>query len=423
MAGLCLAVSVGACGKKGAPLAPFVRVPTRILDLSARRMGETVYVKFTVPAANQDGTTPADLERVDVFAYTAAQPTDSPTLKNATLIASVPVNEPPPDAPPPDENAPPPPTPAPASIGLNQGAIAVVTEKLGPASLQVVVPEPVKGAVAPIVPLPLVDRPLIAPMGERPPTRFYVAVPVSRKGRKGAASGRIAVPLVSPPPAPGAPALRYDERTVVVAWSVPFDAPQPVQTADEPGEQPSRPRGVTQRAVSFNVYEIKQEPPSEATAAASASQPTPLNDKPLQTVRFDDSRLTFGVERCYAVRLVETLSELSVESEASPPSCVTPVDTFPPPAPASLGTIASEGAIDLIWDPVSSSDLAGYLVLRGRAPGETLQPLTPTPIRETFFRDASVERGVRYVYEVVAVDNAEPPNRSAPSTRREEAAR
>lgn len=411
---------VGACGKKGAPLAPFVRVPTRILDVSARRMGHTVYVKFTVPAANQDGTTPADLERVDVFAYTAAQPTDSPTLKNATLIATVPVSEPPR----PDENAPPEgATPPPRGPGLDQGAIAVVTETLGPVSLQVVAPEPSRNVVAPIA-TPLTDRPLISPLGERPPTRFYAAVPVSRRGRKGAPSGRVAVSLVSPPPAPTAPALRYDETTLVVLWSAPFDSPQPVQTPDEPGEQPSRPRGVAVRAVSYNVYEIKQEPaPSETNAAASATQPTPINEKPLQTVRFDDSRMTFGVERCYAVRLVDTFSELSVESEASPPTCVTPVDTFPPPAPASLATIASEGAIDLIWEPVSASDLAGYVVLRGRAPGETLQPLTPTPIRQAFFHDTTVERGVRYVYEVVAVDNAERPNRSAPSNRQEEAAR
>jgi len=47
--------------------------------------------------------------------------------------------------------------------------------------------------------------------------------------------------------------------------------------------------------------------------------------------------------------------------------------------------------------------------------------LTPEPIKETTFRDTTVKAGVRYVYVVVAVDNAK--NRSKPSARVEESAR
>lgn len=79
--------------------------------------------------------------------------------------------------------------------------------------------------------------------------------------------------------------------------------------------------------------------------------------------------------------------------------------------------------ISLIWDANTEPDLAGYIVLRGEAPGDTLQPLTPKPIRETTFRDTTVKPGVRYVYAIVAVDNATPPNRSVPSVRVEETAR
>jgi hypothetical protein len=62
-------------------------------------------------------------------------------------------------------------------------------------------------------------------------------------------------------------------------------------------------------------------------------------------------------------------------------------------------------------------------VLRGEVPGETLQPLTPAPIRDTTFRDTTAKPGVRYVYAIVAVDSATPPNTSAQSTRVEETAR
>jgi hypothetical protein len=64
------------------------------------------------------------------------------------------------------------------------------------------------------------------------------------------------------------------------------------------------------------------------------------------------------------------------------------------------------------------------VVLRG-APGDaTLRPLTPEPITEARFIDTMVTPGTRYVYAIVAVDNATPtPNRSAESMRVEETAR
>jgi fibronectin type 3 domain-containing protein len=79
--------------------------------------------------------------------------------------------------------------------------------------------------------------------------------------------------------------------------------------------------------------------------------------------------------------------------------------------------------INLIWEPNSEPDLAGYIVLRGTAPGDMLQAITPTPIRETTYRDQSVRPGERYVYAVVAVDNANPQNVSGQSNRVEESSR
>ena len=85
--------------------------------------------------------------------------------------------------------------------------------------------------------------------------------------------------------------------------------------------------------------------------------------------------------------------------------------------------MAGTGTMNLGWDANTEPDLAGYLVLRGDAPGGTLQPLTPAPITATSYEDKTVKPGVRYVYVIVAVDKATPPNRSAPSARVEETAR
>jgi hypothetical protein len=96
MAALGLAVVVGGCGKKGPPLAPIVRVPARIDPFDVRRVGGTVYIQFTVPAANQDGTAPADLSSVEVWAFTGDPGPIANVYRLGTLVAAFPVRRPPP---------------------------------------------------------------------------------------------------------------------------------------------------------------------------------------------------------------------------------------------------------------------------------------------------------------------------------------
>jgi len=114
---------------------------------------------------------------------------------------------------------------------------------------------------------------------------------------------------------------------------------------------------------------------------------------------------------------------VSVEGEASPPQCVTPVDKFPPAAPHGLAAVPTAGQISLIWDANNEKDLGGYIVLRGEAPDGPAAPITAAPIKETSYRDTTVKPGVRYVYVIVAVDTATPANTSPQSARVEETAR
>jgi hypothetical protein len=130
--------------------------------------------------------------------------------------------------------------------------------------------------------------------------------------------------------------------------------------------------------------------------------------------------VVFGENRCYTIVAAETIAGAAIESDAPPPTCKTLVDTFPPAAPKDLKSIASEGAINLIWEPNTEKDLAGYIVLRGVEPAETLQPITPSPIVEPSFKD-SVRPGVAYAYAVYAVDkagNVSPPSGRAVDTAR-----
>jgi hypothetical protein len=176
----------------------------------------------------------------------------------------------------------------------------------------------------------------------------------------------------------------------------------------------------------FLVYEVA--PPTLGAPAAPppAAQPFPklLTPSPVAAPTFTDPRVEFGVERCYTVRSVETFGTLSVQSEnAAPPACIKPSDVFPPAAPKALAAVASPGAISLIWEANSEADLGGYLVYRSLGPDGPPQQLTPKPIRETTYRDESVQPGTRYSYFVVAIDVSAPPNVSERSNAVEEIAR
>jgi fibronectin type 3 domain-containing protein len=148
----------------------------------------------------------------------------------------------------------------------------------------------------------------------------------------------------------------------------------------------------------------------------------PLNGAPVAVTQYERAGVTFGKEECFEVRSVLRVGTVDLESEPVP-ICVTPRDTFPPAEPKGLSVVAGDGTMKLSWDANAEADLAGYLVLRGEAPSETLQPLASAPLSGTSFEDKTVKPGVRYVYAVAAVDKATPPNTSKPSPRVEETAR
>lgn len=415
---LCLAaagLAVPGCGKKGPPLAPLARVPGRATDVAARRTGDAVALSFTIPSANIDESKPADIGRVEVYAYTAMAQNDVRDTKRMTLVGTVPVRRPPePEAGEAGKKAAPPPPPEP---GQDQGTLVTVTETLTESMRMPLAPDekprvvPVAGPVswfdAPLVP------PLAGPLPQAEPRRFYVVYGMSRGGGRGAASPRPAVPLGPPPPPPPQPRLDTTEGGIVLTWEVPPGARLPYQERAVEGVLRATHKGMESAPpLSYVVYRV----PAEGV-------PSRLTEKPLTARTFTDAGVEFGVERCYDVRTVTTSGTVSVESAPSPAACVTPADTFPPPAPESLVAVAGEGAVSLIWKGIAAADLAGYIVLRGEAAGGELLPLFEAPLRESTYRDTAAKPGVRYAYAVVAVDKATPPNRSTLSNRVEETAR
>ena len=149
-----------------------------------------------------------------------------------------------------------------------------------------------------------------------------------------------------------------------------------------------------------------------------------MTTQPLGTTTFAiPGAVRYGEERCFDVRPVDVVTGTVTVGRASAPACVTPVDTFPPAPPKQLAAIAGVGVINLIWEPNSRGRPGRLYRVARDAPGDTLQALTPTPIRETTYRDQTATPGVLYVYAVVAVDNASPQNVSGQSNRVEDSSR
>ena len=465
------------CGKRGPPLAPFVRVPARVTDLEVSRLGDEVYLGFTLPTENQDGTEPADLARVDVYAMTT-QPRVQPDRRldleefeqAATLVTSIEVR---PWQTPADATAADAAGEAPVEPRPGQGFPVAVLETLAAATLVAVDPwederddeEDDDETPETVFVVPLMTPPLPGPL-----QREYVVVGVSSSGREVEAQ-RIAVPLMLPPAPPPAPGVTYTEELIDIAWELPPGVRATVQglatspsgsaagvpaavassaatpadaasntatglTADAasnaaagltvtgtpvttppPPILPSRPIVEWPPASRYDVYEIVESQDGPRT------MPLPLNTIPLTTPAYADTRVEFGIERCYAVSTLDVVGGLDLRSGLSAQTCVTLVDTFPPVAPVGLTAVGSEGAVSLIWQPNDEEDLAGYQVLRGLPPGETLQSLTPEPVPENTYRDSTAEPGVRYVYAVRAVDTVTPANVSLPSNQVEGTAR
>jgi hypothetical protein len=363
----------------------------------------------------------------------------------ATLVATVPVRPILPEPPVPANGSAPPPIPLPP--GVEQGAPVTVRETLTPAArtaVELPVDRALRNVAAEAEPVEMIG-PLVAPPPTQLPRRHYFAVAVGPRGRESVPSTPVSVPLEAGSSAPGAPKISFTASEMTIAWSPPPDArtstvlappsAKPTTGANATpsnvtpsGPQPlnAKPLGFNTVATTYHVYDVTpvpeaaDAPPPDPYAVAV---PKPLTQAPLTTNEHVLKGVTFGVERCFEVRPVDQVFGVVVVGPPSPRACITPQDTFPPAAPRSLQAIGGAGVINLLWDANTESDLAGYIVLRGEAPGDTLQAITPAPVTTTTYRDETVKPGTRYVYAVVAVDRATPQNVSPQSNRAEETAR
>jgi hypothetical protein len=195
------------CGKKGPPLAPLNLAPNAPSPLTARRLGDTVYLTMTVPTTSTTGTGAFSVDHLEVYAVTLAPgmvaPPNRDLLKAAQIVGTIAV------APPRDPDAAEPETPETRPV---PGDKVTFAEKLTPDVLQPKdIVKPVKVKIEkpnPALPAPSTAAPP-APVGPAVLTRLYTVRGVSTKGQPGQTAPRVEVPLLAAPgPARPRPARR-----------------------------------------------------------------------------------------------------------------------------------------------------------------------------------------------------------------------
>jgi hypothetical protein len=161
-------------------------------------------------------------------------------------------------------------------------------------------------------------------------------------------------------------------------------------------------------------------PKTEQGPMASASEPVDQNllvepdPQASQKGRALDKDIHFGESYEYRAQRVARVTidgkTLELAGPLSDPVQVQATDVFPPAIPTALAAVATLGqpgtetAIDLSWQPVTDTDLAGYAVYR-REGDATWQRISPAqPIVPPGFHDAHVEPGHTYRYSVTAID-------------------
>jgi fibronectin type 3 domain-containing protein len=117
-----------------------------------------------------------------------------------------------------------------------------------------------------------------------------------------------------------------------------------------------------------------------------------------------DPDAEFGKRISYLVQSVVKAEDKLAESDLSNEFTLTPVDKFPPAAPAGLHATVGPATVELSWDPNTENDLAGYRIYRAVGDGtfQKIADLGPIPS----YSDKAVERGRKYRYAITAIDKA-----------------
>ena len=341
--GLALALVLSGCGTPGAPLAPSLNLPDTVNDLAATRTGDRVTLTWKMPRKNTDKL----LLKSDIPVRVCRKQSSGPCVA------------------------------VPGNLLLAPNAAGAFTETLPP------------------------DL-----SAGSPRSLTYCVELLNRNGRSAGVSNA-AVVLAGEAPLPVDNLTATVIKTgVVLRWT-------PAGQEQSLGAVRLHRTLLTPSAAKPKSEPGVMAPVPEPIEQSLLVEPSP---DPAQSNRALDKAIRFGETYEYRAQRVARVpvdgKTLELAGALSAPIRVESLDIFPPTVPvglaavATLGQAATETAIDLSWQPVTDSKLAGYAVYRHEAdtPWQRISPAQP--IVPPGFHDAHVKPGHSYRYAVTAIDQA-----------------
>lgn len=358
------AAFLAGCGMPAAPQPPSLKLPEPVRDLAASRTGDEVSFSWTMPKRDTSKVT------LKADASVAARVCRSEGAASGCTTA--------------------------ANLAFPPGAHATFTEAL-PVSLTTGAPRAL---------------------------RYFVEL-TNRRGRSAGPSNAATV-LAGEAPAPVS-SLSAEVRKdgIVLRWT--------------PG--PSEPFETTVR-LERTLLTLPTKSEAKRAQGPLAPPAEPLRQNllvPAEGIhgRTIDKTIRFGETYAYRAQRIARLAvegkTLELDGPFSPPLRVEAQDVFPPAVPTDLAAVATPAgngageSIDLSWQPVTESNLAGYAVYRREAaaegqPANSWQRISGAqPVVGPGYHDPDVQPGHTYEYAVTATgqnghesEKSEPANEAAP---------
>ena len=226
---------------------------------------------------------------------------------------------------------------------------------------------------------------------QNPAAEITYAVEVQNgNARSAGVSNRVHVPAIMTLPPPADLTAQLTGDGVILSWT---STGKLHDSGDDPGVQ-----------LFYRIYRRDEITSKDAIAAE-----IPLGEP--GRVHFTDSAFEWEKTYLYRVTTVSTIQradiQVQIEGDDSANIRVVAHDVFPPAIPTGLQAVYSgEGQkpfIDLIWAPVTNTDLAGYNIYRATS-GNNAIKLNSAPVKSPSYRDTFVVSGITYTYTVSSID-------------------
>lgn len=364
------ALTLAGCAAPGQPITRRPPAPTPISDLSARQVGNSVSVTFTLPKETVQGRPLTAPPQIDIYRQfvpapaTAQQAPLAPPSRQIVTIASQ--------------------TLQPYRVGQSYSFSDVFS---------------------------------LADLSAHAGSEAVYMVRTRAANHDSENSNLVAVPIFPAPQPVTDLQGQVTHFAIILSWT-PAATPQAAATLGP-------------ISLRYRIYRASNT--STASSTSPLNNVTKGTSVPAASIPFErvaelseppyrDANFTFGQTYAYYVVSVAQYGASAVESEASPAIEVTPRDTFPPPAPTGLvaavapATVSTPAQVDLSWNISPAPNVAGYNIYRSTANTVSLNRwdrLNSSPLLTPTFRDIPAVSGKQYFYRVTVVDTFG--NESAPS--------